>query len=200
MDAIFVIILLAGSVITCTLNEIVTDSVGLRVPTGMPVDGFAFGTGMLLIVTLFGTNDVPTGSESITEMSVTGMVPSFWNVIVNVIVSPTETMDLSAVFIGLIVPTFTGVIVVGVGVVTDIGGLVASGWYWNETLPWFWISPLGGIEVTRTRKEIVADSEGASVEIGMPVDGFAIGCGTLLIVTLFWMNEVPIGIVSVTSI
>lgn len=44
MDAIFVIILLAGSVITCTLNEIVTDSVGLRVPTGMPVDGFAFGT------------------------------------------------------------------------------------------------------------------------------------------------------------
>ncbi len=85
------------------MNEIVTDSVGLRVPTGMPVDGFAFGTGMLLIVTLFGTNDVPTGSESVTEMSVTGIVPSFWNVIVNVIVSPTETMDLSAVFIGLIV-------------------------------------------------------------------------------------------------
>ncbi|EDZ57024.1 hypothetical protein BCH308197_3643 [Bacillus cereus H3081.97] len=44
------------------------------------------------------------------------------------------------------------------------------------------------------------DSEGASVEIGMPADGFAVGCGTLLIVTLFWMNEVPIGIVSVTSI
>lgn len=120
---------------------------------------------MLLIVTLFGMNDVPAGSESVTEMSVTGMVPSFWNVIVNVIVSPTETMDLSAVFIGLIVPTFTGVIVVGVGVVTDTGGLVASGWYWNETLPWFWISPLGGIEVTRTRKEIVADSEGESVGI-----------------------------------
>lgn len=127
MEAIFVIILLAGSVITCTWNEIVTDSVGLRVPTGMPVDGFAFGTGMLLIVTLFGMNDVPTGSESVTEMSVTGIVPSFWNVIVNVIVSPTETMDLSAVFIGLIVPTFTGVIVVGVGVVTDTGGLVGSG-------------------------------------------------------------------------
>lgn len=52
---------------------------------------------MLLIVTLFGMNDVPAGSESVTEMSVTGMVPSFWNVIVNVIVSPTETMDLSAV-------------------------------------------------------------------------------------------------------
>ncbi|KMP41909.1 hypothetical protein TU54_01605 [Bacillus cereus] len=127
MEAIFVIILLAGSVITCTWNEIVTDSVGLRVPTGMPVDGFVFGTGMLLIVTLFGMNDVPTGSESVTEMSVTGIVPSFWNVIVNVIVSPTETMDLSAVFIGLIVPTFTGVIVVGVGVVTDTGGLVGSG-------------------------------------------------------------------------
>ncbi|EAL13771.1 hypothetical protein protein [Bacillus cereus G9241] len=184
MDAMFVIILLSGSVITCTLNEIVTDSDGLRVPTGIPVDGFAFGTGMLLIVTLFGMNDVPAGSESVTEILVTGIVPSFWNVIVNVIVSPTETTDLSAVFIGLRVPTFTGVIVVGVGVVTDTGGLVASGWYWNETLPWFWISPLGGIEVTRTRKEIVADSEGASVEIGMPVDGFAVGCGTLLIVTL----------------
>ena len=49
-------------------------------------------------------------------------------------------------FIGLIVPTFTGVIVVGVGVVTDTGGLVASGWYWNETLPWFWISPLGELK------------------------------------------------------
>ncbi|ACK90847.1 hypothetical protein BCAH820_3676 [Bacillus cereus AH820] len=165
MNAIFVIILLGGRVITCTWNEIVTESNGLRVPTRIPVDGFAFGTGMLLIVTLFGMNDVPAGSESVTEMSVTGMVPSFWNVIVNVIVSPTETMDLSAVFIGLIVPTFTGVIVVGVGVVTDTGGLVASGWYWNETLPWFWISPLGGIEVTRTWKEIVADSEGESVGI-----------------------------------
>ena len=32
------------------------------------------------------------------------------------------------------------------------------------------------------------------------MDGFAVGCGTLLIVTLFWMNEVPTGIVSVTSI
>ncbi|BCD30633.1 hypothetical protein BC30102_3669 [Bacillus cereus] len=137
MDAIFVIILLGGSVVTCTWNEIVTDSAGLRVPTGMPVDGFAFGTGMLLIVTLFGMNDVPTGSESVTEISVIGIVPSFWNAIVNVIVSPTETMDLSAVFIGVIVPTLTGVIVVGVGVVTDTGGLVGSGWYWNETLPRF---------------------------------------------------------------
>ena len=97
MNAIFVIILLGGRVITCTWNEIVTESNGLRVPTRIPVDGFAFGTGMLLIVTLFGMNDVPAGSESVTEISVTGMVPSFWNVIVNVIVSPTETMDLSAV-------------------------------------------------------------------------------------------------------
>lgn len=71
MDAIFVIILLGGRVITCTWNEIVTASDGLRVPTGIPVDGFAFGTGMLLIVTLFGINDVPAGSESVIEILVT---------------------------------------------------------------------------------------------------------------------------------
>lgn len=32
------------------------------------------------------------------------------------------------------------------------------------------------------------------------MDGFAVGCGTLLIVTLSSMNEVPTGIVSVTTI
>ena len=98
--AVLVIVPFGGNAITCTWNEIVTNSNGFSVPTRIPVDGFAFGTGMLLMVTLFGMNEVPVGSESVTEMFVIGIVPSFWNVTVNVIVSPTETTVLSEVLSG----------------------------------------------------------------------------------------------------
>ena len=57
-----------------------------------------------------------------------------------------------------------------------------------------------GIEVTRTWNVIVATESAGKEPILIPVSGRTFGTGVPLIVTLFSINVVPTGIVSITEV
>ncbi len=150
-------------------------------------------------MTLFGINVVPFGIGSVSTIFVEGTVPLFCKLIVYVITSPISTKIRSADFVGLTVAVLTETVVGAVGSVVVTGGLVGSGWYVYVVEASFAITPPAGICVTRTWKDSVLVSPGLIVPTGIPSAGFEFGTGTLFKITLFGMNVVPVGMVSVKT-
>lgn len=73
-------------------NVIVAESPGAIIPTGIPRVGLASGSETPLSVTLFGTNNAPSGMPLMSNTEFAGKFPVFVNVAVYVITSPIDTI------------------------------------------------------------------------------------------------------------